>query len=47
MEGIERTNMVMVRGQGQRVKAPRRDPYAIEVDRRKNCYACREFGHMV
>jgi len=25
---------------------PRRDPYAIEVDWRRNCYACRGFGHM-
>jgi len=25
---------------------PRRDPYAMEVDRGRNCYACREFGHM-
>ena len=22
------------------------DPYAIEVDRGRNCYACRSFGHM-
>ena len=25
----------------------RRDPYAMEVDRGRNCYACRGFGHMV
>jgi len=25
---------------------PRRDPYTMEVDRGKNCYACRGFGHM-
>jgi len=24
----------------------RRDPYAMEVDRGKNCYACGGFGHM-
>ena len=24
----------------------RRDPYAIEVDRGRNCYACGGFGHM-
>jgi len=24
----------------------RRDPYAMEVDRKRNCYACRGFGHM-
>jgi len=24
----------------------RQDPYAMEVDRRRNCYACGGFGHM-
>ena len=49
IEGVERTNAVVVRGQGQgqSVRAPpRRDPYAIEVDRGRNCYACGGFGHM-
>ena len=49
MEGVERTNVVVVRGQGagQGVGVPqRRDPFAMEVDRRRNCYACGEFGHM-
>ena len=22
------------------------NPYAMEMDRRRNCYACGEFGHM-
>ena len=40
-------NAVMVRGSGQGMVAPpRKDPYAIEVDRGKNCYVCRRFGHM-
>jgi len=26
---------------------PRRDPYAIEVDRGRNCYACGGSRHMV
>ena len=26
--------------------APRRDPYAIGVDRERNCYTCRGFRHM-
>jgi len=26
--------------------ALRRDPYVMEVDRGRNCYACRDFGHM-
>ena len=47
MEGVERTNTVMVRGPEQGTGAPpRRDPYAMEVDRGWNCYACGEFGHM-
>ena len=47
MEGVERTNAVVVRGQGQGAGIPpRRDPYAMEVDRGRNCYACRGFGHM-
>jgi len=49
MEGIKRTNAVVVRGQGQGQGAgasPRRDPYTIEVDRGRNCYTCRGFGHM-
>ena len=47
MEGIERTNAVVVRGAGQGAGVPpRRDPFAMEVDRGRNCYACRGFGHM-
>ena len=48
MEGIERTNAVVVRGQGQEqvMGVLRRDPYVMEIDRRRNCYACGGFGHM-
>ena len=51
IEGVERTNAVVVRGseQGMRQNTgvpPRRDPFAMEVDRGRNCYACRGFGHM-
>jgi len=47
MEGIERTNMIVVRGSGQGARVPlRQDPFAMEVDRRRNCYACGGFGHM-
>jgi len=49
MEGVERTNAVVVRGQGaeQGMGVPLRwDPYAMEIDRGRNCYACRGFGHM-
>jgi len=51
IEGVERTNAVVVRrsgaGVGQNMGAsPRRDSYAMEVDRGRNCYACGGFGHM-
>ena len=51
MEGVERTNAVVVRGAragvGQSMGAPsRQDPFAMEVDHGRNCYACRGFGHM-
>jgi len=47
IEGVERTNAVVVRGQGQGAGVPlRRDPFAIDVDYRRNCYACGGFGHM-
>ena len=47
MEGIERTNAVVVRGAGQGAGVPpRRDPFAMEVDQGRNCYACGGFGHM-
>ena len=47
MEGVERTNAVVVRGQGQDTGIPpRRDPFAMEVDRGRNCYTCGGFGHM-
>jgi len=47
MEGIERTNAVVVRGAGQGAGVPpRRDPFAMDIDRGRNCYACGGFGHM-
>jgi len=47
MEGIERTNAVVVRGTEQGAGAPpRRDPFAMDIDRGRNCYACGGFGHM-
>ena len=48
IEGVERTNVVMVRGPGQSIGvSSRRDPYTMEVDRKKNCYTYRGFEHMV
>jgi len=47
MEGVERTNAVVMRGQGQNGGiSPRQDPFAMEIDRRRNCYTCGGFGHM-
>ena len=48
MKGVERINAAMATPQ-QRTGFPQRNPYAIDVDRRKNrnCYACRRFGHLV
>ena len=51
MEGVERTNVVVVRGSGagvgQNIGAPpKRDPYIMEVDHGRNCYVCGRFGHM-
>jgi len=51
MEGIERTNVVVVRGLGagvgQNAGGPlRRNPFAMDIDRGRNCYTCGGFGHM-
>ena len=47
MKGVERTNAVVWRGAGQSIEVPPRwDPFAMEVDRGRNCYTCRGFGHM-
>jgi len=47
MEGVERMNAVVLRGAGQGAGVPSRwDPFAMEVDRGRNCYACGGFGHM-
>ena len=46
MERVERTNIVMVKGQGQGIGALRRNSHTMEVDRRRNCYVCGGFGHM-
>ena len=47
MEGMEKMNAVVIRGAGQGVGVPpKRDLYAMEVDRRRNCYACGGFRYM-
>ena len=48
MEGVERTNVVVMRGAGQGAGVPPRwDPFAMDIDRGRNCYAYGGFGHMV
>jgi len=49
MEEVKRTNAVVVRGQEQEqgTGVPSRwDPYAMEVDQERNCYACEGFRYM-
>ena len=47
IEGVERINTIVVRNQRQSTgPSLRRDSYAMEVDRGRNCYACRGFGHI-
>ena len=46
MEGVERTNTVIVY-LNQRVEFVQYNPYAMEVDRgNRNCYNCGGFGHL-
>ena len=47
IKGVERTNIVVVRGTEQGTGIPPRwDPYAMKIDRERNCYACGGFEHM-
>jgi len=50
MEGVERTNIVVVRNplQGQEEKGGemRKYSYIMNVDRERNYYSYREFGHL-
>jgi len=49
MEGVGRTNAVVLRGSGVGQSAgipPWWDPFVIKVDRGRNCYACGGFGHI-
>jgi len=35
-----------MQGQGGRGMGIKRNPYAIKIDRGRNCYSCRGFGHL-
>jgi len=45
MERVERIEVVMVCPQ-QRAGFAQRNPYAMDVDRERNCYACGGFGYL-
>ena len=45
MERVERIEVVMVCPQ-QRAGFVQRNPYAMDVDRGRNCYACGDFGYL-
>jgi len=47
IEGVERTNTVMVYSQWWAGFVPRCDPYSMDVDCGKNCYSCRKFRYLV
>jgi len=45
MEGMERINIV-VRNLGKQIEPLRREPYAMNVNKGRNCYNCGRFGHL-
>jgi len=45
IEEVERADTVIVRPQ-QRVGVIQRSPYAMNIDRGRNCYTCGGFEHM-
>ena len=45
MEEVERTNAVVVKGQGHRMGvSQRKNPYTIEINRGRNYYVCGGLG---
>jgi len=45
MKGVERMNVVIVYST-QRAGLAQYSPYAMNVDRKRNCYSCGRFGHL-
>jgi len=43
---VERINVVVIRNSGRQTGPPRRDFYAMDVDRGRNCYNCGGFRHL-
>jgi len=46
MEEMERTNIVITRNPERQIRLSRRDLYVMDMERERNCYACRGFGHL-
>jgi len=46
MKMVERTNKVVIRNLKRQMRPPRRNLYAMNVDRGRNCYDCGGFGHL-
>ena len=51
MKRVKRTNAVVIKnplqGNGERIGEVRRDPIVMDMNREKNCYSCKGFGHLV
>jgi len=47
MERVKRTNIIIVNLNQWAEFISRHDPYAMNVDRGRNCYGCRGFGYIV
>jgi len=45
IEGVERINVVIV-CPNQRAEFVQHNPYAMDVDRGRNCYSCGGFGYL-
>jgi len=46
IEGVESTNIVVIRNLERQMGLPQRDPYVMDVNRGMNCYNCGRFGHL-
>ena len=50
IEGVERTNIVIawnpLQEQEEREGEMRRNPYVMDIDKGRNCYSYRGFGHL-
>jgi len=47
MEGVKRTNVVMVNPQHQWIVfVSQHNPYTMDIDRKRNYYNCGGFGHI-